>query len=471
MKILVVLWSLSLSVLEKVEAEAIASSRRLSTPGRRRLGGLTPPQSRRLQYGSGTEICVDTASSDFSIATLGPSYAVDSLFNTAMLPYQLSTPWSSGLLDRELNVPIDSLAMYLNYGFLVGAISGVDPVPFVQKEESFGLDGKHTAELLSQHELLANFWKTTDKGQPPLLLVALHSDILQGNLEAAILLWLNDEDQLSRIDVTETDLILTATQVQEAIETELPDGYSNPNLSFNAYFLSNLGIPGMETSSGIFMGDGILVFGDYLGFDVVVNDYTHAHEFGHWVQYIMDLEDSGNDLSIIYKQLLFRTPEENRQSELEADAMAAYALAHEQGRNFDVGLLVQATKLAFAVGDCSTEVQNHHGTPKQRECAVKWGADEGLDMTGDPVSMREFRALFLANVDGILNLDPSMCTLTDDTGLSTGSPNTTSANTTNAGADLASPTMPDISDATMAVPQFASCFVVATTVSAILSLF
>jgi hypothetical protein len=38
-------------------------------------------------------------------------------------------------------------------------------------------------------------------------------------------------------------------------------------------------------------------------------------------------------------------------------------------------------------------------------------------MTGDPVcSMREFRPLTLANVDGILNLDPSVCTLTDDTG-------------------------------------------------------
>jgi hypothetical protein len=37
------------------------------------------------------------------------------------------------------------------------------------------------------------------------------------------------------------------------------------------------------------------------------------------------------------------TPEENRQKEMELDTMAAYALAHEQGRNFVVALLVQAT--------------------------------------------------------------------------------------------------------------------------------
>jgi hypothetical protein len=457
-----VLYCLLTSIASRsVAAETIASS---SSPAsshahiHRHLAGLTLHP--RFRHDDVSDVCVATSATDFAEDTLGPSNELTSLYNTAALSYQLTSTASGtasnvALVQEELYVPIGSLAGNLMWGLLIGAISGVDPVPFVQDEQSFGLDGQYTEELISQHALLAKFWKTTDKGQPPLLLVALHADILRDYLEVAILLWLYVTDYISLIDVADTDLTLAATQVQVAIETELPDGYSNPNLSFDAFFGPNLGIPGMETTSAIFMGDGFLAFGDYLGFDAVVNDYTHAHEFGHWVQYIMDLEDSGNDLAVLEDLSLNSTPEENRQGELEADAMAAYALAHEQGRNFDVALLVQATKLAFAVGDCTTDDKDHHGTPKQRECAVKWGADEGLDMTGDPVSMREFRALFLANVDGILNLDPSVCTLTDDTNSSTGKPDMTPSSPT------AEPSTPDTSGAAMVVSQLASFSLVA----------
>jgi hypothetical protein len=95
--------------------------------------------------------------------------------------------------------------------------------------------------------------------------------------------------------------------------------------------------------------------------------------------------------------------------------MAAFALAHEQGRNFEIQLLRDAAKAGNAVGDCDVNEDDHHGTPEQRECAVLWGADEGLDMTGNPVTMREFRALFLGALDMILALDPSVCSATVDT--------------------------------------------------------
>jgi hypothetical protein len=54
--------------------------------------------------------------------------------------------------------------------------------------------------------------------------------------------------------------------------------------------------------------------------------------------------------------------------------MAAYELAHKQGRNLDVDLRVQVTKASFAHGDCFAEPSRCHGTPMQGECAALWGA-------------------------------------------------------------------------------------------------
>jgi hypothetical protein len=84
---------------------------------------------------------------------------------------------------------------------------------------------------------------------------------------------------------------------------------------------------------------------------------------------------------------------------LKSDAMPAYPLAHKQGLNFEVDLLVQVAKSASAVGNCEY-------SREQRQCATLWGADDGLDMTGDPVSMQ--------NLDLILALDQCVCSLTDD---------------------------------------------------------
>jgi hypothetical protein len=366
--------------------------------------------------------CVNTATEDFVNATLGPLYERNTNVSLLYSPLGVEDDdqFIQDSVQQAVEVPIFSLALNLEFAFLTGSLSSSNSsaviLHFVQEEQRFGYNGEHTEELLRQHALLAKFWQTANFiGQPPLLLVALHSEVLQGQVKSAIVAWLDNFGYLSQIALYATDLDFAAAQVQQIIETELLHGYTNPNLSNNAFFLWNVGIEGWENSSAIFIGDGFLSFCDYLGLGPVVNDFTHAHEFGHWLQYNMELEDFGLNVVEYTERRLNRTTAENRQSELLADAMAAYALSHKQGRNFDVALLIQVTKLAFALGDCLTEIQDHHGTPKQRECAVKWGADEGLDMTGGPMSVREFRALFLANLNDILNLDPSVCTLTDDT--------------------------------------------------------
>jgi hypothetical protein len=170
------------------------------------------------------------------------------------------------------------------------------------------------------------------------------------------------------------------------------------------------------------LGDGILDFTDSLGLGEVGPDYIHAHEFGHAIQFIMDLENVSGDIEAYIEIEDAYSPADDRRNELEADAMAAYALAHEQGRNFELQLLRDAAKAGNAVGDCDVNGDDHHGTPEQRECAVLWGADEGLDMMGNPVTMRQFRTLFLGALDMILALDSSVCSATVDTKAPTKAP-------------------------------------------------
>jgi hypothetical protein len=77
----------------------------------------------------------------------------------------------------------------------------------------------------------------------------------------------------------------------------------------------------------------------------VGSDFVHAKLFSQSLELILDLEDVGDDLLAFSKQSV-------RPRHVESDVMAAYALAHEHGRNFEVDLLVQVAKSASAVGDC-----------------------------------------------------------------------------------------------------------------------
>jgi hypothetical protein len=353
--------------------------------------------------------CWNIPGSNITQQTLGPSYDNDSLYNNVLFESAIT-----GVDNGSTQIlPINILANLLVEEILLYS----DTYKFVQENEYFGRYGEYTEEMLSQHQLLIDFWQLTN--DPPILLIGLHSEILQpeGNLEmaVAVLSYLNRYQD----DIVITDKVqLVAAQARFAIETELPNGYSNNDLTYDdGYFFPNFGVIGYEDSSAIVAGDGALYFDVQLGNVAVGSDIFHAHEFGHALQYILDLEDVNGDVDVYLDNYVNHiSPESSRYSELEADAMAAYALAHKQGRNFPLSLLFEATKSAFAIGDCAYDSDEHHGTPKQRECATKWGADEGLDMIGTPLTPREFRILFRQSYEKILALDSTACQLTDDIG-------------------------------------------------------
>lgn len=357
--------------------------------------------------------CIDEAGDAFNEEVLGPSYSIDdSLFKNVLYPN-----------DEFVNIA--KLTVNLLYPDYVDTVDG--QVTFVQEEQTFGRNGEYTEEFLQQHQQLIDFWKTSEGGRPPILLVGLHSEPLEEQLELAIQYDYIASNGYDPDLLTEESLNATAEQIREAIETELPNGYSNPGLSQEAFFEANFGVAGFEDSSVIVIGDGDLDFGDWLDLNAgnQENVILHAHEFAHAVQFITSVEDDfGGDVDA-YNVFFFdeSTPEKTREWELEADAMAAYFLAHEQGRNFSVDLLLQAAREGYHTGDCDPTSVGHHGTPDQRECATKWGGDEGLDsMSGEPVTVQEFRALFAASYEAILALDPAACTLSEPPPPSTGSP-------------------------------------------------
>jgi hypothetical protein len=361
-------------------------------------------------------VCNDTAAVNFINQSLGPSSANDSLyqnvyFDSVIIP---TDDDPSGLYN--LSVDIGSLAdIYLQNQLRL--------IYFVQDKQYFGHDSEYTVEILAQHYLLTAFWKVEG---PPVLVAGLHSEPLQKEPRTryAVIFWTVEQVNFTTANITQEEIYAVSDSVRQAIETELPYGYANSALTFNAYAVPRFGAKGVTDSSVVVIGDGYLDFVASLGFANVGKDIVHAKLFSHALQFILDLEDAGGDYDFYIENFNnTRSPELDRRSELEADAMAAYALAHDQGRNFDVEMLIEVANATFAIGDCGSD-ELDHVTPQQRQCATLWGADEGLDMTADPVSVRQFRELFLQNLDLILALDPSACNLTID---STASNNTSGA--------------------------------------------
>ena len=333
----------------------------------------------------------------YEASVLGPANANSSIYQNIRFP-------NNETLDPTI------LAFFSLYPLYV-----FPSEPFVQDDQFIGRSGEFTDVVRQQHELLTAFWNMTI--DTPILLLGLHSEPLQYYLPETVLTYYNSFYGYDSQRLADEALDELVADVRAAIEGELPGNYSNPALTQLAFFTYRLGVTGFENSSVMAFGDGLLDWVVSLGFPPWIGiSFAHAHEFAHAVQFVVDLEDNNGDLSAYEESDIadYNTADGSRRTELEADAMGAYALAHDQGGNWSVDLLLQASRLTFTRGNCKVDEVGHHGTPLQRECATRWGADEGLDMKGDPVSMREFRELFRQNLESILALDPLVCTLEVD---------------------------------------------------------
>jgi hypothetical protein len=271
-----------------------------------------------------------------------------------------------------------------------------------EAEESFGVDGSATEELVRRHNDTMAFWTEADADDTiktdGILLLSMHGkDLMDNDKLVPTIIHLFDFDN-------EVDVLEFAEKVKEYV-TALPGGYDNPLLTMNA--VATRGGGGSrktgKTVASLIIGDGVLQFVNDSNLSGSGPDFIHAHEFGHHLQYEMDLVHNvppgyENDI---------------RRKEIMADAISAYFLAHDRGANMDAHQISEFSMTAFATGDCNTGQDDHHGTPKQRYCASVWGASRAiLARNGSPlIDPETFVELFNTNYDSIFNLDQTTCTL------------------------------------------------------------
>ena len=114
----------------------------------------------------------------------------------------------------------------------------------------------------------------------------------------------------------------------------------------------------------LIFGDGVLDALDSIGIGNVGSRAVLGHEFGHHIQYELNLFDSP-----------LTGAEATRRTELMADAYATYWATHARGLSLNAKRVVDALLTFHAVGDCAFDNPNHHGTPNQRRRAAEWGAN------------------------------------------------------------------------------------------------
>jgi hypothetical protein len=318
--------SVSFSLSQRASAAASAveasSQPKLSLSAASRTARL-----RFLQSNNNSNVdCVATATVDYINQVLGPSSASNSLYKTVTLD-------NIDALGNSLVIRIRELAQALLEDELhhgvddsssdVSATATSSTSNSLLSKEYIGRSGEYTADLLHQHQVLTKFWglnaTTGSTAADPVVLVGLHSEPLQGNLEQAVAAWLQKEGQLTSNEYLQnnvsSDVIATlARQVQTAIETELPNNYSNPALTFIAYYSPRFGIAGLDPDASIVaLGDGYLDFYTSLGLQSVGADTLHAHEFSHALHFELDLQAvSGNLTAYIANFVATRSPELDR---------------------------------------------------------------------------------------------------------------------------------------------------------------
>jgi hypothetical protein len=244
-------------------------------------------------------------------------------------------------------------------------------------DPTYALDS-HGRQLTNAFRNVKSFW--TGIKSDDIQLMAMHGDVL---LDADL--------------IAATNALLAGTAVTDAIQDEADevaafmatagDFVDNPLWTLNAYAFSAEGDPDPVVQGipdKLVFGDGFLAAFDSFGLGDVGARVVMGHEFGHHIQYELDLFEAEE------------SPEATRRTELMADSFASYWAVHKRGLTLNAKRVVDTLLTFYTVGDCAFDDDGHHGTPLQRERAAAWGAD--LAMASSPKSAKllasEVAALF-----------------------------------------------------------------------------
>lgn len=251
--------------------------------------------------------------------------------------------------------------------------------------QTFGVKGEYTQKLTKTFKDLKRFWNIQSN---QIVLAAMHGSVLADRsklirtYEAAYGFSTADAAYLA-------DIVVTAVQAYPQLR-----GGNHPIFTFNAFAQEGFAFPPYGViPDKIIMGDGIMDAFTAIGYGDVAPQAILAHEYGHHIQFQLDL--FGNSQS----------PEATRRTELMADAYSAYYLSHARGASMQWKRVQQFLSVFFNIGDCSVNSAGHHGTPTQRMAAAQWGYSvaDNAQKQGHILTAQQFTALFETQLPALLS--------------------------------------------------------------------
>lgn len=251
--------------------------------------------------------------------------------------------------------------------------------------QRFGVNGEYTQQLTKSFKDLQRFWNIPSDD---IVLAAMHGNMLL------------DRDKVMRtyIAVFEVDPATAAALADIVVELadvipQYRDG-NHPLFTFNAFALEGFNFPPYGViPDKIIMGDGIMDAFAGIGYGDVAPQAILAHEFGHQIQFNLNLFGTEN------------SPEATRRTELMADAYSAYYLSHARGASMQWKRVQQFLQVFFNIGDCGFTNPGHHGTPTQRMAAAEWGYNlaNNAQKQGHILTSQEFARLFELQLPQLIN--------------------------------------------------------------------
>ncbi|WP_432947406.1 neutral zinc metallopeptidase [Kribbella sp. CA-253562] len=219
----------------------------------------------------------------------------------------------------------------------------------------FGANGEYTTAITRSFGDLQRFW---DIRSDDIQLTPLRGSMLVD--QARLFRFFHQVFGFDAATATSFSVVIRQLANQPQFD------YGNhPAFSFNAFAYTNRGVPfpGVgPVPDKILMGDGVLAGYRAVGLDDVAPEAIVAHEFGHHIQYELDLTAT-----------TLPAPEAARRLELMADAFAGYYLHHARGSALQTKRINQFVESFAQLGDCKFDDIAHHGTRNQRLASSLWG--------------------------------------------------------------------------------------------------
>lgn len=297
----------------------------------------------------------------------------DNTASSQWLDQQLAD-WNSTIIDYVLTTAMLDLPTY-------------DALLFENSSanQKFGADGQYTQKLTKAFKDLKRFWNIQAEN---IVLAPMHGTML------------TDRARLLRTYKAAFGLNDASANYYADFVLAIVDAYpqlrggDHPMFSFNAFAQSTFSFPPYGViPDKIIMGDGIMDAFAAIGYADVAPQAILAHEFGHHIQF--DLNLFGNASG----------PEATRRTELMADAYAAYYLSHARGASMQWKRVQLFLNVFFNIGDCSFTSDGHHGTPTQRMAAARWGYDVAnkAQKQGHILTAQEFTRQFEAQLPRLIS--------------------------------------------------------------------